>query len=144
MKRAAAALLCLALAGCGPHAPRRTITTLEAPGAVDWSAAAPIDIVLSDFDISPETILLKAGQPWRLRFINRGSGTHDFSAPSFFRTVAPASDAFGSIEIPDPIVLARGEERELTIVPLQSGTYPAECTEFLHATLGMTANVVVE
>src|SRR3954467_2944755 len=83
-----AILIAASLGACAPHGPKGTIATLEPPAAVDWAAARPVEIVLADFSFTPETLLLEEERPYRLRFLNQGSGTHDFSAPDFFRTVA--------------------------------------------------------
>jgi uncharacterized cupredoxin-like copper-binding protein len=135
--------LLLAVTGCAPHAPREDVPTLAAPAEVDWSAARPVEVVLADFSFTPETLALKEGQPYRLRFVNQGSGTHDFSAPDFFKTVALAPGA-GEAKLPDRIVVARGASREITLVPLRKGAFPSECTVTLHATFGMTGKVIVE
>jgi hypothetical protein len=46
--------------------------------------AQSIDVVLTDFAFTPQRLHLRQGQSYRLRFVNRGSGGHNFSSPAFF------------------------------------------------------------
>jgi uncharacterized cupredoxin-like copper-binding protein len=142
MKRYGCAILIAAsLGACAPHGPKGTIATLEPPAAIDWGTARPLEVVLADFSFTPETLRLAEGHPYRLHFLNQGSGTHDFSAPDFFRTVALPP---GAASLPDRIVVARGANAEVTLVPLRKGSWASECTVPLHSTFGMTGKVVVD
>ena len=78
--------------------------------------------------------------PIRLILVNDGSGQHDFSAPDFF---AAASYRGGSAPAHGKVVVAKGQTKEVDLVPGVPGKYDLECTEFLHAIFGMTGNISV-
>jgi plastocyanin len=49
-----------------------------------WDKARRVNIALSNFAFTPETLQLHRGQAYRLHFVNQGSSGHNFSAPEFF------------------------------------------------------------
>jgi uncharacterized cupredoxin-like copper-binding protein len=113
-----------------------------AAGAPDWRQGREYDVLLSSFDIQPQTISLKAGQPLRLRLINNSSEAHSFSAKAFFaageiRSRDRKAVSGGSIDV------GPGETREVLIVPA-AGRYTARCGSLFHRIMGMTAKIVVE
>jgi uncharacterized cupredoxin-like copper-binding protein len=132
--------LALALAGCAgtPASPPQP-ANVAAGDSVDWGAAERREIVLTDFDFTPARIELEAGKPYILHLVNRGSGSHNFDAPTFFasarsREPVPATG----------VEVAKGEAREVALVPDAAGTYPLECSHLLHADIfGMTGEIVV-
>jgi len=112
------------------------------PSAIDWSTAQPVTVTLSNFAIAPDDLHLKAGQPYRLHFVNSGSGGHNFSAPAFFQAAQldPADQGLltkGSIE------LGKGETRDVRLVPT-AGSYKVKCTHFMHSAFGMKSMINVE
>ncbi len=101
-----------------------------------------VDIVLSDFAFTPAALHLRQGQPYRLRFVNQGSGGHNFMAPEFFAAarIDPGdirAVAGGGVE------LGRGESREVRLAPAP-GAYRVVCTHPLHASFGMVGSIVVD
>jgi uncharacterized cupredoxin-like copper-binding protein len=137
-------LLAAVLSGCAGRQAAEPAATLEPPSSVDWSGAQLVEVVMTDFHFAPSTIELSEGRPYRLRLVNRGSGTHDFTAPEFFRAVAlePGGGA-GQVANAGTVELGRGETAELVLVPLRKGEYDLECTHLLHSTLGMTGKIKV-
>lgn len=119
---------------------------LSAPAAAqspDWSHAAPVTIALSSFKFTPDRIVLKHGEPYRLHFTNTSSGGHDFAAREFFAaaTIAPddrATLSGGKIE------LGEGESADVRLIPGKPGSYPVHCSHFLHSSFGMVGTIVVE
>lgn len=75
-----------------------------------------------------------------LHFTNAGSGGHNFSAEGFF-----ASALYPSGVGPDGgvVELRKGATADVSLVPA-SGQYQVKCSHFLHATMGMTGEIVVE
>lgn len=134
-----AGLACLALAACASPAP---LVPPSAPAPeLDWAAARPMTVRLTDFAFTPDHLSFATGVPVRLTLVNAGSGTHDFAAPRFFATVAYRR---GTVAAADgDITLKAGQTVELDFVPGPPGTYPLECSEFLHAAFGMTGNIDV-
>jgi uncharacterized cupredoxin-like copper-binding protein len=130
----AAAGVFVAVSGCGHDraSPQQPITTA--------SGGQEISVALSDFRFTPATIVLEQNRPYRITLRNEGSGKHDLTAPDFFHTVQSSRP----LPADGKVVLAKGEIMALDIVPTQKGTYPFECSVFLHALFGMEGKFVVE
>lgn len=135
-------------AGCAGHSePLRTDpgVTADLSGA-DWSKAETVDVKLTEFSFTPSELHFRQNQLYRLHLQDGGSSGHSFSAPKFFASASLRDDANstklrtggGTIE------LKAGEEVDLYFEPKLAGTYPLECTHPLHATFGMTGNIVVQ
>ncbi len=114
------------------------------PAALALTAAAPppqrIDVALSNFKFTPNTIALRHGQSYLLHLTS--SGGHSFSAKAFFAaaTLTPADRARvndGKVELED------GDSVDLRFVAPAPGSYPIKCTHFLHAGFGMTGKFIV-
>ena len=91
------------------------------------------------FGFSPRPILLRAGQPVTLTFVNGSGNSHDFTAREFF-----ASSQILAGAAPDGEVELGGHQtRSITLVP-RPGVYRAHCSHFLHAQMGMTDSIVVQ
>jgi plastocyanin len=106
-------------------------------------AAAPeaFPIRLTNFSYNPDHLRLRAGVPVRLQFVNESSGGHNFAARAFF---AASTFAPGLLPPPDgKVEVAARSTVELTLIPRVPGTYPVECTHFLHSLFGMTGTIVV-
>jgi uncharacterized cupredoxin-like copper-binding protein len=92
--------------------------------------------------------VLKHDTPYRLHFENRGSGLHNFAAPDLLKVSAidAGRSAAGGIAPPpaERVVLRKGEEKDLYLVPLRPGSYDLVCDEFLHEIFGMTGSITVE
>ena len=106
-------------------------------------ALQAISVSLTSYAFTPSTISLQAGTTYRLHLSNDANKSHDFSAPEFFAAsaVAPADQSKisdGSVE------LDAGESADITVTPGKPGTYPLKCTHFLHASFGMTGQIVVQ
>ena len=107
--------------------------TIAQPGA---SAAQTIEV--ANFSFSPKPIHLAAGKPVTLTFANQSGGGHDFTAKEFFAasTITAGAAPGGKIE------LEGHETKSITLIP-RAGTYQAHCSHFLHASMGMTDEIVV-
>ena len=103
-------------------------------------AAQPQAITISvfSFGFTPKPIHLRAGQPVTLTFVNQSSHGHDFTAPEFFAASAVSAGAAPGGKIP----LAGNQTKSITLTP-RTGTYPAHCSHFLHSSMGMTDQIVV-
>ena len=104
--------------------------------------AQPIDVILTDFAFTPQRLHLRQGQAYRLRFVNRGSGGHNFSAPAFF-AAARIDPADAGAVAGGKIELGGNQSRTLRLVPA-AGNYAVTCTHFLHAGFGMVGSITVD
>lgn len=132
-----AASLCLVAACASTH----PIEPQVAPASVDFDKAEMVEVTLSNFEFSPETIRLQAGAPCALVLINAASGGHDFTAPEFFAAASIMAEdadevATGQVE------LAGGATVTIHLVPV-AGQYPLVCTHLGHAAFGMKGTIVV-
>jgi plastocyanin len=114
-----------------------------APESVDWSNSTVVTISMSNFAFAPNQIVLKSGKPYRLHFVNDSSHGHDFKAPEFFGAAIVAPDARAKIE-DGAVEVAEQGSLDVDVVPMTAGTYPVTCSHFMHATMGMTADVIVQ
>jgi plastocyanin len=117
-------------------------SALAQPAQPDWSDARPVDIILSNFAFTPETLRLQHGRAYRLHLVNQGSGGHNFAAPDFF-SQARIDPADASAIKDGKIELKKGEARDVRLIPAQ-GSYRVKCTHFLHTGFGMKGAIVVE
>jgi uncharacterized cupredoxin-like copper-binding protein len=107
--------------------------------------AAPqeIDVALTNFAFTPDTLSLHANTPYRLHLVNGGTSAHNFAAPEFFAasTIAPGDAAKvqgGAIEV------AKGQSIDVTLTPIKAGSYDLKCTHFMHTMFGMKGAVTVQ
>ena len=99
---------------------------------------AAVQVRVWSFGFAPNPIHLAAGRPVTLQFVNQSGSAHDFSAHRFF-----ASSTITSGSAPDgEIDLGPHQTRTITLIP-RAGTYPAHCSHFMHAPLGMRDEIVV-
>ena len=103
-------------------------------------AAAPrtIEVRLSNFDFTPGTIQLHAGQPIVLHLVNTAGGGHNFAAPELFAAASAVSGAVtgGIVEV------AGHQSVDIRLTPAR-GRYRLKCTHTLHSTFGMRGEVIV-
>jgi uncharacterized cupredoxin-like copper-binding protein len=116
---------------------------LAAPAAAapDWRQAREYDVLLTSFDIEPARIELKAGEPVRLRLINKGGTPHSFSAERFFAT-SEVRRREKPLVASGKVVVAPGDMREILLVP-QAGTYDARAGNLFHRLMGMSSRIIV-
>jgi plastocyanin len=105
--------------------------------------ATPISITLSTYAFTPSALTLKAGTTYHMLFINSGSKDHNFSAPQFFAAVAVAPEDQAKIE-KGQVALEGGQSLDITLTPDHPGTFPVECTHFMHKMMGMHGSIVVQ
>ena len=135
-----AVLIPLTLAACASH-PSVPDRLAAAPASIDWTAAPTVTVKMTDFDYAPSALTFAAGKPVKLMLVNAGSDLHDFSAPAFFAGSALKPGSTGPAG--GKIAVAKNQTAEIDLVPGAPGQYPLECTELLHAMLGMTGTITV-
>jgi len=102
----------------------------------------PVDLRLTDFDIAPEIVHLRAGQRVLLRITNDSPLPHDLTAPEFFAaSLAPAPEA--SAVRQGRIAIRPRESLTLALEP-RAGRYSMKCSHPLHKMLGMSGTIVVD
>ena len=102
-------------------------------------AAQSVEIDLSNFDFTPSTIRLRAGEPVVLHLVNTAHGGHNFAAPEFF---AAASGVSGPVT--DGKVELHGEQSVDVHVTPARGHYHLRCTHTMHTAFGMSGEIEVE
>lgn len=127
------------LAGC---ATTHLITPSVEASATAFSDAQAVDVTLANFDFTPPTIHLRAGQAYRLQLHNAAMGGHDFTAPEFFASArVAAADAAKVAQ--GKVELTAGKSETVRLVPA-AGRYKLVCSHLGHAVLGMTGQIVVD
>ena len=116
-------------------------TAGSAQSPADYSRASSVEIVLTSFSFTPDTLHLRAGVPVRLT-IRDAKGGHNFAAPKFFAAARIAPEDAGKIH-GGKIELEGGEAVTIRLVPAK-GTYKLTCTHFLHTSFGMKGSIVVD
>ncbi len=113
-------------------------------GGPSATAQAPtvLEIHLSNFRFTPQSIVLDHGRPYVLRLVNDGGGGHDFTASEFFAgsAIAPRDRAMvmeGEVEVPGHQV------REVQLTAPRAGHYKLKCSHPFHKTFGMKGTIVV-
>jgi plastocyanin len=110
---------------------------------IDWSSAKIIEVDMTNFAFTPAKLTLQQGVPYRLRFVNMTSGSHDFTAKGFFEaaTVDPADSAL----LKNGKVSLKGDETaDVGVVVTRAGRYEVVCSHLMHAMLGMRSEIVVQ
>lgn len=114
-----------------------------APAAAqEWRMAPEYDVLLTTYDIAPEEIRLKAGQPVRLRFVNNSNQGLRFAAGSFFKE-AKLRRRDGDLVEGGSIKVPALSTRTVVLVP-KAGRYKARGGNFVHRMLGMGGKIIVE
>lgn len=114
---------------------------LSAPLAATAQEAGPartVEVRLSNFDFTPGTLRLRAGEPVVLHLVNSASGGHNFAAREFFAAATGVSGPVhnGTVEV------GGHQSADVRLTPAR-GTYRLRCTHTLHSTLGMRGQIVV-
>ena len=102
-------------------------------------AAQSVEIDLSNFDFTPSTIRLRAGEPVVLHLVNTAHGGHNFAAPEFF---AAASGVSGPVT-DGKVELHGAQSVDVHVTPAR-GHYHLRCTHTMHTAFGMSGEIEVE
>lgn len=116
--------------------------TLTGPSVAAPQAATPVvEVRLTSYAFTPETVRLRVGQEQILRLVGAG-GSHNFSAPALF--AASRIDARSAGVVRRGTIEVRGEDViDIRLTPLTAGTYPIRCTHLLHTAYGMKGEAIV-
>ena len=107
--------------------------------AAATQTATPVQTIqLYSYGYGPDPIVLSAGKPVTLNFVNRAGKGHDFTAPKFFSSskIVAGSVAGGEVE------LGGGQSASVTLVP-SAGRYKVHCGKPFHKMLGMSGDIIV-
>ena len=117
------------------------ILALSATGWADSSKAETVTLVGTEYGFAPNHLTFRVGSAYRLHLENRGKELHQFTAPTFLKTVEIVNPEALNPEGTE-IVVQPGEEKDLYFVPKQAGGFPFICAD--HDWAGMTGEIVVE
>lgn len=115
---------------------------LTGPSVASPQAATPVvEVRLSSYEFTPETVRLRVGQEQILRLVG-ARGSHNFSAPGLF--AASRIDARSTGRVRHGTVEVREEDViDIRLTPVTAGTYPIRCTHLLHTAYGMKGEAIV-
>src|SRR3954451_3467038 len=111
---------------------------LAVPAAAQ-NEAQSVEAQPSNFDFTPSTIRLRAGQPVVLHLVNSAHGGHNFAAPEFF---AAASGVSGPVSH-GKVELHGNQTVDVHVTPAR-GHYHLRCTHTMHTAFGMSGEIDVE
>ena len=109
------------------------------PAATVASQTAPVQMIdLVSFAYRPTPIVLRAGQPVTLLFVNRAKSSHDFTAREFFRSARLLSG-----QVPrGQVALRGGQSARVTLIPAP-GRFRVHCGRPFHKMMGMQTTIFV-
>ena len=153
--RIAAASLAILLAGCHGNAALRVDDDYARNSErivreADWGRLTTVAIELYDYGYTPRDLVLKAGQPYKLRLRNSGVKDHYYTAPDFYKAVATRKamvNRFAEIKAPYFTaleVLRGGGTIDLYVVPVVKGTYKVWCQIDDHEEHGSVGSIAIE
>jgi uncharacterized cupredoxin-like copper-binding protein len=111
------------------------------PPLPDWAHARTISIVATEYRFAPDRFTLQVGVPYRLHLENRGHELHEFTAPAFLQRVALGNPEVLNADHTE-MFIQPGEQKDLYLVPQQTGQYAFTCAD--HDWAGMMGEVRVE
>ena len=114
------------------------VPLLLCAGPAATQPTQPQSIALYSYGYGPNPIVLTAGRPVTLTFVNRSGKGHDFTAKSFFGASRILAGRVSGSEVD----LGPGQSQSVTLVPA-AGHYKVHCGRPFHSMLGMRANIVV-
>jgi plastocyanin len=104
------------------------------------SQPVPVQVInLHSYGYSPNPIMLRAGRPVALMFVNRAGKGHDFTARRFFRSARILAGRIGDGEVD----LGPRQSASVTLIPA-AGRYKVHCGHPFHSLLGMRSTIVVQ
>ena len=122
-----------------------TLSRLAAAAALSLLVAAPapgqpaqVVVQVYSFGFAPRPIVLAAGRPVTMLFVNRSGSGHDFTAPGFFQHARILAGG----PVTDEVELRPHQSVSVTLIPAR-GTWQAHCSHFLHKQMGMSDEIVV-
>lgn len=111
---------------------------LSPAATVASQTPAPVRIDLISFAYRPTPIVLRAGQPVTLLLVNHGKGSHDFTAPAFFRS---SHMLFGRPPL-STVIVRGGQSASVALIP-RAGRYRVHCSRPFHKMMGMQTTIFV-
>ena len=118
------------------------LATLATPALAQ--NAQTINVAMTNYAYTPATLNLHSGTEYKLVFANNSTKSHNFVAPELFAagTVAPEDKA--KVSAKGEVEVDEGQTVAVDFTPSKPGTYPFQCSHFMHAMLGMKGTAVVQ
>jgi uncharacterized cupredoxin-like copper-binding protein len=108
----------------------------------DQENPRPVNISLTSFNLTPDALHLKAGQPILLRIANDSGLAHDLTAPEFFRAAA-MSPVDAERLVGGKIAVAPHQNVVVAMIP-RAGRFQMKCSHAFHKMLGMSGTILVD
>ena len=117
--------------------------------AANWDKMETVEVVLTEYSYSPNSLAFKTGVPYKLQIRNKGKSKHYFTAVKFFKAIATRkvqSNADGEIKAPyfSALEVFPGRSLDLYFIPVTKGNYALHCTIEGHEAKGMHGTIVIE
>jgi len=114
---------------------------LATPLAQSAPKPVKIDVVMVDYSFKPDRLTFRHGVHYQLHLENRGTETHEFTAPVFFATATVDNpgvlDNKGS-----EVTLQPGDKKDVFLTPHKPGKYDLRCAD--HDWNGMVGGITVK
>ena len=107
----------------------------------DWAKARPVTVVMTEYKFTPDHLRFERGVPYRLHLENRGKEVHEFTAPTFFKTIRLHNPNVLSPASGD-VVLSPGQQKDVYFIAERPGRYDLTCAD--HDWDGMIGSIVVD
>lgn len=104
------------------------------------AAETTVTVVMVDNKFEPDHVVFQAGQPTRLRLVNRGKELHEFTAPDFLHA-AKIRDEHALSNGGGDIVVQPGRTVEVSLIPGPPSDYKLTCAD--HDWDGMIGSISV-
>lgn len=143
-------LVAAILAGAASAAEDYITNAADIVKQADWQKMQTVTVTIEDHHYTPEHLVFKAGQPYKLELKNLGEKDHYFTAAEFYRSVATRKAMVNKqAEIKAPYftaleILKNGGQIDLYFVPVKTGRFPVFCTIDDHREKGMEGSITVE
>ncbi len=108
---------------------------------VDWSKAAAVAVVMTEYRFTPHELNFRHGVAYRLRLENQGAELHEFTAPAFLAAI-DLRDAAVLATAKNEVIVGPHSAKEVYFVARQPGRYALSCAD--HDWAGMEGVITIE
>lgn len=116
--------------------------------AANWDAMETVTVELGDYSFTPNVLMMKLDQTYKLELKNNGVEKHEFTAGEFYSSSAlrKVQDASGEYKGPklNEVEVFAGQQTDLYLIPTAAGVFDLVCEIEGHLEKGMFGKIIVE